>query len=76
MITIYYFKPIYIRINHNDNDVINDDSYVISVSEDECMVMYKDEIIIEIAKFKQLIDAIEYVKFLCDGLTCTSSHQI
>lgn len=69
MIIIYYFKPIYIRINHNENDVIDDDSYVISVSEDESMVMYKDEIIIEIAKFKQLIDAVEYVKFLCDGLT-------
>lgn len=66
MITINYIKTIYIRFQYNENDVINDDSYIIDVTEKNCMVMYKDEITIEIATFKQLIDAVEYVKFLCD----------
>lgn len=38
-----------------------------SITEDESMVMYNaEEFAIEIAKFKNLIDAVEYVKWLCD----------
>jgi len=29
--------------------------------------MYKDEITIEIATFKQMLNAVKYVKWLCDG---------
>lgn len=38
-----------------------------SITEDESMVMYNaEEFAIEIAKFKNQIDAVEYVKWLCD----------
>jgi len=66
MIAINYIKTIYIRFQYNENDVINDDSYIIDVTEENSMVMYKDEITTEIATFKQMLDAVEYVKFLCD----------
>lgn len=66
MITIKYSKTIYIRFSHDTEHVINNDSYIIDVVENDHMVMYKDEIMIEIARFKHLIHAVEYVKFLCD----------
>ena len=67
MITINHIKTIYIRFNHNNTDVIKLDSYIISITEDESMVMYNaEEFAIEIANFKNLIDAVEYVKWLCD----------
>lgn len=64
MIIINYIKTIYIRFTYHENENINHDSYIIDVASDDCMVMYKDEITIEIARFKELIDAVEYVKFL------------
>ncbi|RKS87350.1 hypothetical protein DES39_0571 [Orbus hercynius] len=67
MITINYLKTIYIRFQYNKHDIINNDSYIIDVVENDHMIMYKDEITIEIARFKQLIDAVEYVKWLCDN---------
>lgn len=66
MITINYLKPIYIRFSHDKEHEINNDSYIIDVVEDDHMVMYKDEITIEIARFKNLFDAVEYVKWLCE----------
>jgi len=34
MVTINYIKTIYIRFQYNENDVINNDSYIIDVTED------------------------------------------
>lgn len=51
MITIKYSKTIYIRFSHDAEHVINNDSYIIDVVENDHMVMYKDEITIEIARF-------------------------
>jgi len=63
-------KTIYIRFQYNENDVINDDSYIIDVTEENSMVMYKDEITTEIATFKQMLDAVE----LLSGFVMSTSY--
>lgn len=63
MITINYLKTIYIRFQYNESNIINDDSYIIDVTDDESMVIYNaGEFAIEIAKFKNMIDVVKYVK--------------